>query len=568
MRCSNCKEDKSPSTTERWNLIVGIFRKLPGYAAVALAFAMLCQAGRSQSTSGYRDVAFWREPGVQVEYSSFLFRSKKAEEQVPCPVNHGPDATDALGPCQWQSNQFQHLPQWVWVHFAGERRIDKVVLHAASLATSPVEFSGQYLGHDGTFHTLLHVQGGHFDPQTLTYTAHFAPVVTDNFRLVIERTTAKVTPQSWLAELGQMQVFGTEAAASPAAVSSSNSAVVAVAPHARLAPTAFVPQVEELSGRVEIRTPWYRLVLDRLQPRVLSLALDSLGKGELGVNLLQEAGAYPILDRPFENALPLGDGALTRIGNLFWYEPVEIAPGVYEQVSIRAGARGFDLSINAVANHTVKMRGGLFRFQFAANQTPTTFICHPSKLMNYVDVPTYLSRPRFWNGIHHADGGRGGVLSKAVFAVPGHVVCGGHYAAPAEERRRPERDRAAALAHNATLHGAEPRTAAGTARPRSAACAISEILAGYDAVAVGHRHREQQRDEHQLRAGDAVLRGAGDVGPTPRRRHFANGAGGRFGGSVFQGRAWVHDAQPECVLAGVEVVAGDASLPGDFRRGT
>ena len=41
------------------------------------------------------------------------------------------------------------------------------------------------------------------------------------------------------------------------------------------------------------------------------------------------------------------------------------------------------------------MRGGLFRFQFAANQTPTTFVCHPSKLMNYVDVPTYLAAPDF-----------------------------------------------------------------------------------------------------------------------------------------------------------------------------
>ena len=332
---------------------------------------------------------------MQVEYSSFLFRSKKAEEQVACPVNHGPDAADALGPCHWQSNQFQHLPQWVWVHFAGPRRIDKVVLHAASMATSPVEFSGRYVGHDGTLHTFLHVQGAHFDPQTLTYTAHFAPVVTDNFRLVIERTTAKVTPQSWLAELAQMQVFGTAAVASPAAVPRSNSAAIAVAPRTRLAPTAFVPQVEELSGRVEIRTPWYRLVLDRLHPRILSFAMDSLGKGELGVNLLQESGAYPILDQPFEDATPLGGGALTRTGNLFRYEPVEIARGVYEQVSIRAGAKGFDLSINAVANHNVKMRGGLFRFQFAANQTPTTFVCHPSKLMNYVDVPTYLAAPDF-----------------------------------------------------------------------------------------------------------------------------------------------------------------------------
>src|SRR5580658_3287347 len=150
--------------------IAGILRTLSAYAAVALAIIVPCQVGRSQSTSAYRDVAFWQEPGVKVEYSSFLFRSKKAEEQIPCPVNQGMDAADPLGSCHWQSNQFQHVPQWVWVHFAAPRRIDKVVLQAASIATMPVEFSGQYRDRGTTFHTIFHVQHAQFDPKALTYT--------------------------------------------------------------------------------------------------------------------------------------------------------------------------------------------------------------------------------------------------------------------------------------------------------------------------------------------------------------------------------------------------------------
>ena len=368
---------------------------MPTCGAVALAFIMLCQAGSSESTSGYRDVAFWREPGVQLEYSSFLFRSKKAEEQNPCPVNHGVDAIDALGPCHWQSNQFQHLPQWVWVHFAGPRRIDKVVLHAASVESSPVAFSGQYLGHRGAFHTFFHVEEAHFDPRTLTYTVHFAPVATDNFRLVIERTTATVTPRSWLAELAELQVFGTDATAGMATPSASVAVANASIPRASLTPTQFVPKVEDQGLALAISTPWYRLVLDRRRPRILSLAMDSLGKSELGVNLLQASGAYPILDPVFQKSMPLQASAMRHTGNVFRYAPVEIAPGVYEQLSIRARAKGFDLSLAATANHKVTMRGGMFRFQFAANQTPTTFVCHPSKLMNYVDVPTYLAAPDF-----------------------------------------------------------------------------------------------------------------------------------------------------------------------------
>jgi hypothetical protein len=366
-----------------------------GDAMFVLAFMVLGQSGRTQSPSGYRDMASAREQGTQVEYSSFQFRSKKAEEQIPCPVNRGADAFDALGPCHWQSNQFQHLPQWVWVHFEGPRRIDKIVLHAASAATMPVEFSGQYLEHGAAFHTFFHAEDAHFDPLTLTCTVHFAPVTTDNFRLVIERTSAQVTPQSWLAELAQMEVFGTEAPEGGAATATERAAESASVPHAGLAPTAYVPKIEEEGGSLAISTPWYRLVLDKQQPRILSLALDSLGKGELGVNLLQESGAYPVLDPPFESATPPGKAALTRIGNVFRYAQAEVAPGVFEQVAIRASARGFDLSLAVTAKHTVMMRGGLFRFEFAANQTPTTFVCHPSKLINYVQVPTYLTAPDF-----------------------------------------------------------------------------------------------------------------------------------------------------------------------------
>jgi hypothetical protein len=87
--------------------------------------------------------------------------------------------------------------------------------------------------------------------------------------------------------------------------------------------------------------------------------------------------------------------ALTQTGNVFNYTPVQVAPGVWEQVSIRADERGFDLELGAVANHTVMMRGGLFRFDFAANQTPTTFVCHPSSILNYVEMPAYLAAPDF-----------------------------------------------------------------------------------------------------------------------------------------------------------------------------
>jgi hypothetical protein len=379
-----------------------IFQQTPRYAAIALTFIMLGHAGVSQSTTstgmivptGYRDLAFWREPGVQIEFSSFDFRSKKIEEQIPCPINRGPNVSGTPAPCNWSSNQLQHLPQWVWIHFSGQRRIDKIVLHAASLASSPVEFSVQSLAPDSsTFHTISHVQQAQFDPQTLSYTVHIQPVVTDNVRLLIERTAASATPQSWVAELKQLEVYGTDATAD--AEKSDTSANSAKTPNSDLAPTEFRPNVKDLGQSLEISTPWYRLVLDKSSPKILFLSWDSLGKGELGVNFLQESGAFPVLDTVFQPPTSPGTGTLTRTGNLLKYAPVELAPGAYEQVSIRANARGFDLDLTAEAKHTVMMRGGLFRFNFAANQTPTTLVGHPSKIMNYVSLPSYLAAPDF-----------------------------------------------------------------------------------------------------------------------------------------------------------------------------
>jgi hypothetical protein len=348
------------------------------------------------SASGYRNVAFWTGAGVQIAVSSHSFRNgAMAKNESTCPLNRPFVPGGAVSNC-WISSEYEHLPQWVWIHFPSPRRIDKVVLYAASIETSPIEFSGQCLPDGGDkFHTIFHVQHTVFDSKTLSYTARFKPVVTDNFRLLIKRSTASVTPQSWVAELAQVEVYGVNATNSAETSTVTASKTAAADLNSDLQPTKFVPEVKDMGQTLDISTLWYRLVLDKSRPRIVELSWDSLGQDELGVNFLQESGAYPVLDQVFQNPMPLGTSTLTHTGNVFQYAPVEVATGAYEQVSIRADERGFDLGLAATANHTMMMRGGLFRFHFAANQTPTTFVCRPSVIMNYVDTPTYLAAPDF-----------------------------------------------------------------------------------------------------------------------------------------------------------------------------
>ena len=350
----------------------------------------------NSEVSDYRNIAFWSELGVQIAVSSHSFRNGgMVHEGSVCPLNR-PFIPGGLVSNCWISSEYEHLPQWIWIHFPGPRRIDKVVLYAASMETSPVEFSGQRLPDgSGTFDTFFHVHQAQFDAKTLSYTIRFKPVVTDNFRLRIERSTASVTPQSWVAELAQVVVYGVNATTSAETPAAATTPIDAAALNSGLHPARFVPEVKDMGQVLVISTPWYQLVLDKSHPRIMELSWDSLGQGESGVNFLQESGACPVLDPVFQNPLPLGTSTFARAGNVFSYAPVEVAPGAYEQVSIRAGERGFDLGLAAVANHTTIMRGGLFRFHFAANQTPTTFVCRPAKIMNYVDTPTYLAAPDF-----------------------------------------------------------------------------------------------------------------------------------------------------------------------------
>jgi len=359
--------------------------------SVSIVFAL-----SAKGAGDYRNVAFWSEPGVQIAVSSHSFRNgAMIREGSVCPLNRPFVPREPASNC-WVSSEYEHLPQWVWFHFPEPRRIDKVVVYAASLDTSPAELSGQYLpGGRGKFERLFNVQNARFDPETLSYTVRFKPTVTSNFRLLIKRSIAPTTPQSWVAELAQVEVYGVNAADNVKVSNVSRYRSVGADLNSDLQPTKFVPEVKDMGQTLEISTPWYRLVLDKSHPRIVNLSWDSLGHGELGVNFLQEDGACPILVPVFEKPLTLGSSELIRTGNVFHYAPLEVATGAREQVAIRANERGFDLGLAAMADQPTTMRGGLFRFHFAANQTPTTFVCRPSEIMNYVDTPTYLAAPDF-----------------------------------------------------------------------------------------------------------------------------------------------------------------------------
>ncbi len=348
--------------------------------------------------TGWRNVAFHREPGVRIETST----SRSA-------VLSGRDSTNRLNDGQkfrpggnpsflcWTSDPYHHLPAWIWIGFSGYRRINRVVLYAGEMTLQPVEFAGQISDDAGaTFDELFHANNVRFDPTTFSYTVDFEPVDTTNFRLLVLRSTVPETPQSHWVQLSEIEVYGDNAPVVTNSDLPKQTATGASMPISALhADASSVAHVYDDDRMLDIRTRWYRIQLDKSVPRINFLAWDSMGEGNLGVNFLRGSGGFPHLKRVEHSVMAIGNGRLARMGNVFQYAPVDVAPGVALRLAIKAGERDFDLELTVRADRRTAMHGGVFRFDFAPNQTPTTFICHPEKVFNFVSTPCYLHAPDF-----------------------------------------------------------------------------------------------------------------------------------------------------------------------------
>ena len=350
-------------------------------------------------STGRRNVAFWREKGVAIQTSNLSCGQLELGQGEPRDGPHRlidgrkfTPGADANSLC-WSSDPYHHLPCWIWIGFAGYRRINRVVLYAGEMTLQPVEFFGQMSGDSGvTFQELFHVNNARFDPVTLCYIVDFEPVDTDNFRLLITRSAAPETPQSHWAQLSEVEIYGDNAPGkSGLPIKAAERFAI---PVSSLHPdVSFSPQLHDDGRTLDIQTPWYRIQLDKTSPRITYLSWDSLGERNVDVNFLRDSGGYPRLERVLHGVNTVEAASLTHAGNVFQYAPVSIAPGVLLRLAIKTGLRDFDMELTVLADRKVAMQGGVFRFDFAPNQTPATFVCHPATVFNYVPTPCYLHAP-------------------------------------------------------------------------------------------------------------------------------------------------------------------------------
>ena len=108
---------------------------------------------------------------------------------------------------RWHAAVSKDHPHWIWVKFREPARISRVVVRRTDLSGYPVDFVGECSMDGGlTFETLFTVTDNRMDAETSTVEQSFAPVVTDNFRLRIERSSNMQHPE--YAQISELEVHG------------------------------------------------------------------------------------------------------------------------------------------------------------------------------------------------------------------------------------------------------------------------------------------------------------------------------------------------------------------------
>jgi hypothetical protein len=230
--------------------------------------------------------------------------------------------TDPPGFNRWHSALAAPHPHWVWVRLARPASIHRVVLWRADIG-SPVDFKVQTARAHGTeLLTLGTRQGVAFSAAQPSETIDFDPIVTDNLRLLITKSSNPDFPN--YCQASELQVFGQWAGEAVAK---------AAPPPANRLRGELVdgPAVEGLDvttapDTVTYSSAWLRATFRLDRPVLSYLALDATGAGHLARNLLKPPrGGDSAADGWDQQANSAGASfTVSRRGNVLRYEGVQL----------------------------------------------------------------------------------------------------------------------------------------------------------------------------------------------------------------------------------------------------
>ncbi len=315
-----------------------------------------------------------------------------------------------VGRNRWHSDLGAPHPHWVWLRFPRPARIHRVVLWRADIG-SPTDFVGQTSAdHFHSLRTLFTRTGVVFDAQHPSCAADFAPVVTDNFRLLITRSSNRDFPN--YTQASELQVFGEWAGPPP------RKQAPPAEPRRTLgrmvdAPLPMFLRREVTAEAVVYSSPWLRVGFRLDRPGLSFLCLDAAGSGRLQRNLLKPP-APATAGAATADAVAMGwDGAgqtsapasftVSRTGNVIRYQGVRL--GDLETVTLTFTVRPKGLTVvveREVPQSYLLAEESPLRLTFDAGVTPPSplgRLRRPGELA----FPVFLHFPDYGSLLVRAD---------------------------------------------------------------------------------------------------------------------------------------------------------------------
>ena len=293
---------------------------------------------------------------------------------------------------RWLSQMDQPHPHWAWIDLGQSCRVNRVVVRYSSLQNCPTELRGQFSPDGGvTVKDLFTAKDLIPNARKFAWEFRFPPVVADNFRLLIEKSSGNYSKK--YTQLSQIEVYGEDGlvAQLPKAPSSAEGLPARI-----LKPSVEKElQIEEREGEVELRSPWQKLVFDKNEPRVRSLGWDSVGEGHFELNLLGRKtvqGIRPYVEPAFGPALEPPKAKLVREGNVLRYGPFAMGRDLWMTWEAKVGAKTLEMAVATKAARPLAVQPGLVRLEFDAGQTPLAPFYRPGKV-GFVHLPSVFHAP-------------------------------------------------------------------------------------------------------------------------------------------------------------------------------
>jgi hypothetical protein len=280
-------------------------------------------------------------------------------------------AADNPAANRWHSDLAAPHPHWVWLHFPRPARIHRVVLWRADLG-SPVDFVGQYTPDNGrTLVTLFRREGVAFSADHSSEAADFPPVVADNFRLLITRSSNHDFPN--YTQASELQVFGEWAgeAPVPAPKPQPDRTVGEMKP----GPMPAHLQSEVAADAITFTSPWLKISFALNRPAVVFLSLDASGQGHHSRNLLKAPQGIDLLASGWEGQATSADASFTvsRVGNKVVYSGIRLGDLETVDLAFTANPRTLHIALDrTVPREYMKAASSPLRMLFDGRTTPVS----------------------------------------------------------------------------------------------------------------------------------------------------------------------------------------------------